>query len=124
MNDPISDDGIDPRPDASLFGVLRALIDDATLVWEAETGYWRALAALVLRRARSIAILLVLALFFVFFALMALVVGLLFALAPLIGPWGALAVVTLALAGLAGWCLWRALRIGRRMLRVLGSEAP
>jgi hypothetical protein len=41
----------------------------------------------------------------VFFVLMALVVGLLLALAPLLGAWGALAAVVLGLLALTGLCV-------------------
>jgi hypothetical protein len=56
---------------------------------------------------------------------MALVVGLLLALAPLIGPWGALAVVLLGLLGLTGLCLLGVIRRVRAVGRALeGRNGP
>lgn len=103
----------------SLVALLRALIEDMQTLVEAETGYWRTAFGFALGRAKSIALLLVLALFFAFFTLMAIVVGLLLALAPLIGAWGALAAVSASLGLLAVVALWLAIRRGRRMIRLL-----
>ena len=103
----------------SLATLLRALIEDVQTLVEAEAGYWRAALAFALGRVKNIALLLVLALFFLFFTLMAIVVGLLLALAPLIGPWGALGLVTLVLALLGVMSLRLAIRRGRHTIRVL-----
>jgi len=103
----------------SLPTLLRALIEDVQTLVEAEAGFLRAALAYALSRAKSIALLLVLALFFAFFALMAIVVGLLLALAPLIGPWGALGLMTVALGLLGAVSLRLAIRRGRLMIRLL-----
>ncbi len=103
----------------SLAALLRALIEDAQTLVEAETGYWRRALGYALGRVKALAILLVLALFFLFFTLMALVVGLLLALAPLLGAWGALGLVAGTLALATGACAWLALRGGKRMIRLL-----
>jgi len=56
---------------------------------------------------------------------MALVVGLLLALAPLIGPWGALAVVLTGLLVLTGLCLLGVLSSVRAVARALkGRRDP
>lgn len=117
------DDAAAPEAgEPSLAELLGVLIEDGQTLLEAEAGYWRAAAGYVLGGAKRIAILLVLALFFVFFALMALVVGLLLALGTLIGPWGALVVVTGALA-LAAWIFaMRAIRRGKRIAAVLTGK--
>ena len=108
----------------SLAALLRALIEDGRTLIEAETGYWRTALAFVLARVKSIALLLVLGLFFLFFTLMALVVGLLLALAPLIGPWGAMALVVAGLGLLTGWCVWQGIARTKRMIRLLkGARA-
>ncbi len=107
-----------------LITLVRALIEDVQTLIAAETGYWRNAATFAAAQARTIAILLGLALFFVFFTLMAVVVGLLLALAPLIGPWGALALVSLSLAAAAGLCARSAIARLRRAVRLLtGGEA-
>jgi hypothetical protein len=103
----------------SLATLLRALIEDVQTLVEAEAGFLRAALAYALNRAKSIALLLVLALFFAFFTLMAIVVGLLLALAPLIGPWGALGLMTVALGLLGAVSLRLAIRRGQRMIRLL-----
>ncbi len=112
--------GDDPAP-PSLLAVVRALIDDAQTLIEAEAGYWRKAIGFALRRTRSIALLAVLALFFAFFTLMAVVVGLLLALAPLIGAWAAMALVSLVLALSGAGCAWLALRRAKRMMRLLSG---
>lgn len=110
-----------PEP-VSLMQLLGALIEDVQTLFEAETGYWRKAFAFALRRAKSVALLGVLALFFLFFTLMALVVGLLLALAPLIGAWGALGAVTALLALATGWCGWLAVRRARRTIGLLSGR--
>ena len=107
----------------SLAQLLRALFEDAQTLIEAETGYWRKALAFALRRVRTIALLAVLALFFAFFTLMALVVGLLLALAPLIGAWGALGVVVAALALATLWCGRLAVRGAKQAVRVLTQSS-
>ena len=106
-------------PGPSLLALLQALFADAKILVEAETGYYRALVAFAIGRAKVIAILVVMAMFFMFFTLMAGVMGLLLALAPLIGAWLATGLVVVVLTvlgvgcGLVAW--WRV----RRMIRLL-----
>ena len=85
---------------------VRQLADDGRVLLEAELAYQKSRAAVVGLAAKSIAGWLTLALALLFFALMALVMGALLALTPLLGGWGAMALVVLALllaAGLSGW---------------------
>ena len=111
------------RPDGSLIGDLRALFEDGRTLVEAELGFQRARATYALKRSKGVALLLILSLFFAFLALMALVVGLLIALAPLLTAWGATALITLVLAGLAVSCLMLALSGFRQAkARLLGKE--
>ena len=91
--------------DDSLLGGARALLEDGQSLIEAELAFQKARAGFVLGRAKGILALATLALALLFFALMALVMGLLLALAPLIGPWGALAAVFLGLLALTGLCV-------------------
>ena len=88
--------------DDSLLGGARALFEDGQTLLAAEIEFQKARAGFVLGRVKGILVLAALALVLLFFALMALVMGLLLALAPLIGPWGALAVVVLGLLALTG----------------------
>ncbi|MCY1671543.1 phage holin family protein [Novosphingobium sp. SL115] len=83
----------DGPPDSSLGDAVRALIEDGQTLVEAEIAYRKAQAGYGLGQGKTIALLLVLALGFGFFTLLALVVGLLLALTPLIGVWGALSAV-------------------------------
>ena len=108
----------------SLIALVRALIEDAQTLVEAETGYWRKAVVFALSRIKSIALLAVLALFFAFFALMALVVGLLLALAPLIGTWGALGLVTGILVLATVVCVRAAIGHSKRMMRLLTLSNP
>lgn len=99
----------------SLAGDLRDLANDAQTLVEAELAYQSARAAYVWNRGQGVVVWIVLALACGFFALVALVVGLLLALIPLLGVWGALAVVALGLA-LGGYlCLRRARRAFARI---------
>lgn len=91
--------------DDSLLGGARALLEDGQTLLAAEIEFQKARAGFVLGRAKGILALGGLALALLFFALMALVMGLLLALAPLIGPWGALAVIVLGLLGFTGLCV-------------------
>lgn len=96
-----------PTPDGArnfaLGDGIRALLEDGQTLFEAELAFQQARVGYALGRAKGIALLLVGALFFAFFLLVALVVGLLLALTPLVGAWGALGIVGLALlAGTAG----------------------
>ena len=115
-------DGDDTMP--SLVELLRTLLEDAQTLVEAETSYWRSALGFALARIKTIALLLVLALFFLFFTLMALVVGLLLALGSLIGPWPAVGVMTVTLALATAWCLRQGLRKAKRMVHLLTGTTP
>jgi uncharacterized membrane protein YqjE len=95
-----------PIEEPTLVDDLRALAVDGRTLLEAELAYQKSRAALAGKAAGSIAGWGALALALVFFALMALVMGLLLALEPPLGPWGAMAAVVVGLlvaAALAGW---------------------
>ena len=111
--------------DDSLLGSARMLFEDGQTLLAAEIAFQKARVGFVLNRAKGILVLAVLALALLFFALMALVVGLLLALAPLIGPWGALAVVFTGLLVLTGLCLLGVLSSVRAVARALkGRRDP
>jgi len=110
--------------ESSLSDDLRALLEDGQTLVEAELAYQRQRVAFGWNRLKGIALLLVGALFFAFFVLVALVVGLLLALTPLLGAWGALGVVTLGLAALTGVCFFAAVaRFRKARKAILGDAA-
>ena len=76
---------------------LRQLAEDARVLAEAELAYQKSRAAYARAQVPKIAIMAVVAGVFAFFTVMAAIFGLTFALTPLLGPWGAMAVVTGAL---------------------------
>ncbi len=96
----------DPAEAPGLVEELRQLAHDGRTLLEAELVYQKSRAAVAGQAVKSVAGWGALALALAFFALMALVIGLLLALAPLLGPWGAMAAMVAGLlvtAALAGW---------------------
>lgn len=108
----------DKRPMA-LTSEIEALIAAAKAAFSSEVAFQRARALLASKIVGRIAGLAALGVALVFFFLMALVVGLLLALAPLLGTWQALGVVTAALMASIGFALWGVRRAWRRLKRVL-----
>ena len=90
-------DGVSPLPDqqtdAPLIDELKTLGDEARAYAEAEIAFQKSRAAVALKGVKNAAIFIVAGLIFVLFALVALVVGLLLALVPYVGHWGALGIV-------------------------------
>lgn len=134
VSDPVADPGPTPGDAAatlaknsglgSLAGDLRELADDAQTLVEAELAYQSARAAYAWNRGRGIAIWLIVAATAGFFAAIALVVGLLLALVPHFGVWGALGIVATALGLLAMFALLRALGKFKRMRAALLAKDP
>ncbi len=108
----------------SIGDAIRALIEDGQTLFEAEIAYRKAQGAYGLGEAKAIAILLVLGLAFGFFTLLAIVVGLLLALAPYVGVWGALGIVGGALLSLSVVCLLKATRRISSAKAALGVVHP
>lgn len=77
----------------SLVDDMRQLADDGRTLIEAEVAYQKSRAVVAGAGLKSAALFGGLALVLLFFVLMALVIGLLLALTPLIGAWGALGAV-------------------------------
>ena len=126
MSKPDPDPDFDQPDHETLADELRALLREAQDMARAEIAYQIARATLAGRYAGRLIGLGLLGLALVFFALMALVVGLLLALVPHLGPWGAMLAVVLGLV-LAGAVVVFALRAGwRRLLRLLrdADDAP
>lgn len=109
----------DGSTDLSLAQDLRKLADEAKTFALAEVAFQKSRAAYVGAEARTISVLLVLAAVVAFFALMAFVVGTVIALGPVLGPWGAMAVVTVVLLLIAGVCAWNARTKMKRMMSVV-----
>ena len=105
----------------SLADDLRLLADEAKELAQAEFSFQKSRAAYVGTESRNIALLLIVAVVLVFFALVALVVGTVIALGPLLGPWGAMAAVTIALLAIAGFCAFRAKGRTARMMAILSD---
>ncbi|HUD27386.1 MAG TPA: phage holin family protein, partial [Novosphingobium sp.] len=107
--------------DLSLTQDLRLLADEAKVLAQAEFAFQKSRAAYVTGETKTIAVLLVLALVVVFFAVMALVVGTVIALGPVLGAWGAMAAVTLALVAIAAFCALSAKGRLSRMMKIAGN---
>jgi len=113
-------DGVSRDP--SIAQDLRQLAGEAKTLAQAEFALQKSRAAFVGAEARSIALLLVAAAVLVFFAVMACVVGTVIALGPVIGPWGAMAAVTLALLVIAVIGALRAKSKLKRMMTIIGGK--
>lgn len=121
-HDPAEEPGANPSDGddhETLLDELRALAEEAQAMASAEIVYQLARLQLAGKFLGRIVGLGLLALALAFFALMALVVGLIGALAPQLGPWGAMLAVVLALI-LATILTVGAVKSGwRRLLRLL-----
>ena len=118
MVDPPSPDPQGPE-DMSIAALIAALTADARLLVESEAAWWKLAAAHALASAKRVAVLFALAAALVFFALMALVTGSVIALTPVIGAWGATALVTIVLVLAAALAARIAIARIRRTLRLL-----
>jgi Putative Actinobacterial Holin-X, holin superfamily III len=102
---PLTTETADAPEASGLIDDLRQLATDGRTLLEAELAYQKSRAAVAGKAVGSIAGWGALALALVFFALMALVMGLILALTPLLGGWGAMVAAVLGLlvaAALAG----------------------
>ncbi len=108
-------EGVPVPEQGSLTEDILALLDDGRTMVDAEIQFQKTRAAFALDRGRSGALYGVAALGLIHLALVALVVGLVIALTPLIGPWGATAIVV-AVLGIAG--VFLALAAKRRFRRL------
>jgi len=116
---------IQPAPDdaaeRSLVDDVRQLVEDGRTLLEAELAYQKSRAAVAGLGLKAIAGWGALTLALAFFALMALVMGLLLALTPLLGGWGAMGAVVLALVLAAALSAWTAARRWRRLTAQLSE---
>ncbi len=98
-----------PAGEPSIGELLQQLVDNGRAYADAEIGFYRTLLRAKLRDARSMLWMGAVAIALAFAAAVALVMGLVFMLAPLVGPaLATLIVVTslLAVSGLMGWLAW------------------
>jgi hypothetical protein len=101
--------------DRSLIDDVEVLIDDGKTYLEAELNFQKTRALFVADRAKGLALYGLLGLMFAWMALIGLTIGLIFALTPSLGGWGATGVVVvvwLAIAAVAFRAAagrWRAL---------------
>lgn len=116
-----ADLGGEARTDISLAQDLRQLAGEAKTLAQAELAFQKSRAAFVGAETRTIALLFVIAAVVVFFAVMAAVVGTVIALGPLLGPWGAMAMVTVVLVVLAATCAFSAKARLKRMMTIAGG---
>jgi hypothetical protein len=89
----------------SLIDDVEVLIEDGKTYLEAELNYQKTRALFAGDRAKGVALYALAALIFAWMALIGLTIGLIFALTPAIGPWGATGAVVIAwlvVAGAAG----------------------
>ncbi|NOU02176.1 MAG: phage holin family protein [Novosphingobium sp.] len=108
----------------SLVEDVKNLVEDGRTLIEAEVAYQKSRAAVAGAGAKGIAGWTLLALALIFFTLMALVVGLLLALAPAMGSWGALLTVVLGLLTSTALSAWVALRRWKRVRAALAETDP
>ena len=119
VDDLSSADDVVPET-SSLTDDIVALLDDGRTMVEAEVQYQKTRAAFAFDRGRAGALYGVIAFALIHLALVALVVGAVFALAPVIGPWGSTAVVVGILLVVGGLF---ALAARRRFARMASAYA-
>ncbi|MYL96742.1 phage holin family protein [Novosphingobium sp. FGD1] len=108
--------------DLSLAQDLRQLADEAKAVARTELAFQKSRAAYVGAETKTITLLFVIALVIAFFAVMALVVGVVIALGPILGLWGAMAAVTVVLLIAAGLCAFTAMGRLSRMMKIVSNS--
>ena len=89
----------------SLIDDVEVLIEDGKTYLEAELNFQKSRALFVGDRAKGVALYALLALMFAWMALIGLTIGLIFALTPSLGGWGATAVIVVAWLLIAGIAL-------------------
>jgi hypothetical protein len=118
--------GADPVADApgetTLIDEWQGLVAAGRAAFSSEIAFQTARAKLAAKLVGRIAGLAGLLLALVFFLLMALVVGALLALGPVLGPWGALGVVLLALVVMMAVCVLVILAAVKRLKRILSDK--
>lgn len=106
----------------SLAEDVRLLAEEGKTLAQAEFAFQKSRAAYAGAATRAIAILVLGAGVLLFFALMALVTGTVVALGPILGPWGAMAAVTVLLLILAAISVLSAKSRFKRMMAIVSDE--
>ena len=101
---------------------LRGLIDDLQDAVNTEILFQRNRLAYSIRQTKQISLFLAGTAIFSSVALIAFIIGLLFALIPIVGEWGAVAIITLACVILAGICFLVAAIKTRRLKKLYRSN--
>ena len=101
---------------------VQALVEDARIYLDAELNFQKSRAGFVAGRVKLVAGLACAGLFLALLSTVALALGLIFALAELVGAWGATGIVVLALLLLAALLAWQAARVWRGMVAALHEE--
>ena len=127
IDTPATADSRSAHDHASLREDVRVLADEARTFVHAELAYQKTRAAYASGQMKVISLLGAVAAVFSFFAIMAAVVGTVIALGPVLGAWGAMAVVTGVLLLVTLICVFVALHHLQVMKAVLsegGNDDP
>jgi Protein of unknown function (DUF1469). len=122
---PHSHDDLPPlaeTEDLTLTKDLRQLASEAKALAQAELTFQKSRAAYAGSETKVIAVLALAAALIVLFALMAFVVGTVIALGPVLGLWGAMAAVVVALLLCAGACGLAAKARAKRMMSIVSDN--
>lgn len=106
----------DAPPLRSLQEDVEALIEDGKTYFQAEVAFQKARAAFLAEEAKRALVLGVVGALFASLTLIGLTVGIIVALAPLVGPWTAVAIVVAALALCTFLALWKAQGHWKRLM--------
>lgn len=97
--------GAEAAESRSLIDDVEVLIEDGKIYLEAELNFQKTRALFVGDRAKGVALYALLGLMFAWMALIGLTIGLIFALTPSLGGWGATGVVVVVWLAIAGFAL-------------------
>ena len=110
----------------SLIDDVEVLIEDGKTYLEAELNFQKTRALFAGDRAKGVALYALLGVMFAWMALIGLTIGLIFALTPSLGGWGATAVVVIVWLAIAGIALRAAVGRWRELVASFdaGKKAP
>lgn len=110
----------------SLIDDVEVLIEDGKTYLEAELNFQKTRALFAGDRAKGVALYALLGVMFAWMALIGLTIGLIFALTPSLGGWGATAVVVIVWLAIAGVALRAAVGRWRELVASFdaGKKAP
>lgn len=108
--------------DRSLIDDVEVLIEDGKTYLEAELNFQKTRARFVGDRAKGVALYGLLGLMFAWMALIGLTIGLIFALTPALGGWGATGVVVVVWLAIAGFALRAAAQRWKQLMASFDPE--